>query len=166
MPLLFRYLEALSKRHAEKIKCPVTGVHSFPTLPVITNKLWAKYHKFDVLQLLCSFVAGGTGPNRLWSVEFNFFLEMYNANKTTPFSDMMDAYQKAGKKIGTARSNLGAVYIPTTDLLMRMKLMSEIDTLYKAQNYAREALALYEALFDTPDQFRADHPEMSPMDVL
>jgi hypothetical protein len=78
----------------------------------------------------------------------------------------MAAYQKAGKKIGTARSNLGAVYIPTTDLLMRMKLMSEIDTLYKAQNYAREALALYEALFDTPDQFRADHPEMSPMDVL
>jgi hypothetical protein len=58
LPLLFRYLEALSKRHAEKIKCPLTGVHSFP------------------------------------------------------------------------------------------------------------ALALYDALFDTPDQFRADHPEMSPMDVL
>jgi hypothetical protein len=166
LPLLFRYLEALSKRHAEKLKCPVTGVHSFPTLPVITNKLWAKYHKFDVLRLLCSFVAGGAGPNKLWEEEWEFFLDMYMADMSMPFSDMMAAYQKAGKKIGTARSNLGAVYIPTTDLLMRMKLMSEIDTLYKAQNYAREALALYEALFDTPDQFRADHPEMSPMDVL
>ena len=85
---------------------------------------------------------------------------------STPFSDMMAAYQKAGKKISTARTNLGAVYIPTTDLLMRMKLAPEIDTLDKAYGYAGESLALYEALFDTPDQFIIDHPAMSPMHVL
>jgi hypothetical protein len=166
LPLLFKYLEALSRRHAEKIKCPVTGVHSFPTLPVITNKIWAKFHKFDVLRLLCSFVTGGTGPNKLWEEELRFFMEMYTADMSTPFSDMMAAYQKAGKKISTARTNLGAVYIPTTDLLMRMKLAPEIDTLDKACGYAGESLALYEALFDTPDQFIIDHPAMSPMHVL
>ena len=166
LPLLFRYLEALSKRHAEKIKDPVTGVHSFPIVPVITNKLWAKFHKFDVLRVLCSFVAGGAGPNKLWEEEMGFFMEMYFNDRSTPFCDMMAAYQKAGKKISTARTNLGAVFIPTTDLLMRMKLAPEIDTLEKAYNYAGEALALYEALFDTPDQFRIDHPAMSPMHLL
>ena len=49
---------------------------------------------------------------------------------------------------------------------MRMRRSPEVDTLDKAYSYAGEALALYEAPLDTPDQFRTDHPEMSPMDVL
>ena len=62
LPLLFKYLEALSKRHADKILRPVSGAHVFPTVPVITTKMWAKFHKFNVNRLLLSQVAGGQGP--------------------------------------------------------------------------------------------------------
>ena len=66
LPLLISYLEALSKRHADKILCPVTGAHLFPTEPVIsgliTTKLWAKLHKINVNRLLLSHVSGGAGP--------------------------------------------------------------------------------------------------------
>ena len=87
----------------------MTGVHSFPTLPVITNKLWAKFHKFDAARILCSYVAGGAAPNKLWEEELELFLDMYMTDPSTPFSDMMTAFHKAGKKISTARTNLGAV---------------------------------------------------------
>ena len=166
LPLLFRYLEALSKRHADKILCPVTGTHLFPALPVIGNKLGAKLHKFDVSRLLCSRVVGGTGPNRLWEEVLDVFLDMYTADPDTPFSDMLTRYRKAGKHMSTARTNLGAVFILTADLIMHMKRVTEITTLSDAYDYAGEVLARYETLFDTPDQFRTDNPALTPMDTL
>ena len=81
LPLLIKYLEALSNTHANKILCPVcgpvSGAHVFPTKPVITTKMWAKFHKFNVNRLLLSQVAGGAGPNKLWEEELEFFTDLY-----------------------------------------------------------------------------------------
>ena len=54
IPMLMKYLSDLSKRHADKLLCPITGAHRFPSLPVISAKMWAKVAAFDVKRLLLS----------------------------------------------------------------------------------------------------------------
>ena len=54
IPMLMKYLSDLSKRHADKLLCPITGAHRFPSLPVISAKIRAKVSTFDVKRLLLS----------------------------------------------------------------------------------------------------------------
>ena len=86
LPLLISYLEAFSKRDADQKLHPVTSTHLLPTEPVITYKLWARLHKFNVNRLLLSQVSGGVGPNKLWEDELEFFLDLYRAYCKMPFS--------------------------------------------------------------------------------
>ena len=97
LPLLHRYLEALSKRHASKMLCPKTGFHLFPTEPVISTKLWSRFHKLNVNRLMFSHVAGGAGPNKLWEEELTFFLDLHEADPTMTFVKMLAEYRRTGK---------------------------------------------------------------------
>ena len=76
LPLLIKYLEALRKRHACKILCQVSGAHVPPTVPVITTKMWAKFHKFNLNRLLLSQGAVGAWPDKLWEEELEFFTDL------------------------------------------------------------------------------------------
>ena len=166
LPLLHRYLEALSKRHDSKMLCPKTGFHPFPTEPVISSKLWARVHKFNVNRLMLSHVAGGAGPNKVWEDELCFFLDMHEAHPDMTFVDMLAQYHKAGKYMRVPRTSLGAIYMPTMELINHMKRCPLIVTMEDADNHVEEALVRYETLFDQPYEFLTAYPAISPMDAL
>jgi hypothetical protein len=119
LPLLIKYLEALSKRHADKILCPASGAYVFPTEPCITTKMWAKSHKFNVNRLLLSQVAGGAGTNKLWEEELEFFMDLYRAYCHMSFAEMVTHYRQAGKHMHMPRrgTSIGAIYMPTMDTM-------------------------------------------------
>ncbi len=55
-PSLMNYLSIRSKKHADKILCPITGAHKFPSeATYITSKLWKKIQEFKVHRLLLSY---------------------------------------------------------------------------------------------------------------
>jgi hypothetical protein len=70
-----KYLSDLSKRHDDKILCPITGAHRFPSLPVISAKMWAKVGTFDVKRLLLSRTDRGT-KSSAWEADLEFFDEI------------------------------------------------------------------------------------------
>ncbi len=55
-PSLLQYLSIRSKKHADKILCPKTGGHIFPSeATYIPSKLWKKIQEFKVYRLLLSY---------------------------------------------------------------------------------------------------------------
>ncbi len=76
IPMLIKYMSDLSKRHAHELLCPVTGAHRFPSVPVISAKMWAKVNTFDVQRLLLSRPVQGS-DSKAWDAELKLFCDKY-----------------------------------------------------------------------------------------
>ncbi len=77
--MMMKYMSNLSKRYADKLLCPVTGARRFPSVPVISAKMWAKVNTFDTQRLLLS-RSDQANNSKAWKAELNFFLEKYTAH--------------------------------------------------------------------------------------
>ena len=125
-----------------------------------------QFHKFNVNRLLLSQVAGGSGPNKLWEEELNFFMDLYREDCHMSFAEMITRYSNEGKHMNMSHTSIGAIYMPTMDTIINMKRTPVIVSMRDAEEYVQEALVRYECLFDTPDQFRVAYPASSPEDAL
>ncbi len=112
--MLMNYLSDLSKRHAEKLLCPVTGAHCFSSVPVISAKMWAKVNTFDVQRLLSSRPDQGTS-SQTWEAELKFFFAKYEL-QSMPLTEMIDGPGRPAHQDGqhldrsSVHANLNGLY--------------------------------------------------------
>ncbi len=75
-PSLIRYISIRSKKHADKIPCPITGDHIFPSeATYIPSKIWKKIQDFKVSRhgLLLSYCEASRHVRKLWADAMEFF---------------------------------------------------------------------------------------------
>ncbi len=71
---LMQYLSIRSMKHADKILCPITGAHKFPSeATYITSKLWKKIQEFKVHRLLLSYCEASQHVRKVWADDMEFF---------------------------------------------------------------------------------------------
>ena len=91
---------------------------------------------------------------------------MHEAHPDMTFVEMLAQYRKAGKHMRVPQTSLGAIYMPTMELINHMKRCPLVVTMEDAANFVEEALVRYETLFDQPNEFLTAYPAISPMDAL
>ena len=64
------------------------------------------------------------------------------------------------------RTSIGAVFMPTMDTILHMKMVPDIVTVRQAEEFVQEELICYQLLFDKPEEFRATYLAFSPDDAL
>jgi hypothetical protein len=165
--MLIKYLSDLSKRHADKLLCPITGTHRFPSLPVISAKMWSKVSSFDVRRLLLTRTDRGT-KSSAWEAELNFFDVMYETHPTMKFTEMIDEYRRAGHHPRMARSSIGALFMPTTFMMTILKNKHDppITTTAEAAECVDTVVADYEFLFNNPADLVDKYPGNTPEDTF
>ena len=61
---------------------------------------------------------------------------------------------------------MGAIFMPTMDLILHMKRVPHVVTIHDAEKHMREALVRYETLFDKLDELRTAYLLLHPWMLL
>jgi hypothetical protein len=108
---LMQYLSIRSKRHADKILCPITGAHMFPSeATYITSKLWKKIQEFKVHRLLLSYCEASQHVRKIWANDMEVF---HSCGKNESFGEVITRFREAGMRMNLARSATVGILIPT-----------------------------------------------------
>ncbi len=101
-PSLMQYLSIRSKKHADKIICPITGAHKFPSeATYITSKLWKKIQEFKVHRPLLSYCEASQHVCKIWAEDMAFF---ESCGKDESFGEAITRCRAAGLRMNLARS--------------------------------------------------------------
>ena len=166
VPLLVKYLEDLSKRHAEKVWCATTKVHCFPTVPVIDTEMWAKFHKFDVERILMSHPPAGPGRQG-WEDTLDFFYDLRAKDMNMSFAEMIHLYREAGRRPTLSRTTLGEVYMPTMKTVLELRrAVPRITTLTDADAAVIDRLDCFNVLFNHTAEYTRRYPDATAQSTL
>jgi hypothetical protein len=114
-PSLMQYLSIRSKKHADKILCPMTGEHKFPSKATyITSKLWKKFQAFKVHRLLLSYCEASQHVRKIWADAMEFF---HSCGKNESFGEAITRFRAAGLRMNLARSATVGILIPTRAMM-------------------------------------------------
>ncbi len=114
-PSLMQYLSIRSKKHADKILCPITGAHKFPSeATYITSKLLKKIQEFKVHRLLLSYCEALQHVRKIWAEDMAFF---ESCGKDKSFGEAITRFRAAGLRMNLARSATVGILIPTRSMM-------------------------------------------------
>jgi hypothetical protein len=73
-PCMIQYISIRSKKQDDKILCPLTGAHIFPSeATYIPSKIWKKIQNFKVSHLLLSYCEVSQHSRKIWADDMEFF---------------------------------------------------------------------------------------------
>ncbi len=119
-PCLLQYLSIRSKKHADKILCPKTGAHIFPSeATYITSKLWKKIQEFKVHRLLLSYCEASQHVRKIWTEDMEFF---HSCGKDESFGEAINRFRASGLKMKLARSTTVDILITTKSMMRELEI--------------------------------------------
>ncbi len=168
-PSLLQYLSIRSKKHADKILCPKTGAHIFPSeATYIPSKLWKKFPDFKVHSLLLSYCEALQHVRKIWAEDMEFFhgLEFFHGyGKGESFGEAITRFRASGLKMKLARSATVGILIPTKSMMQHLDLQ-KFPSFELAVQCVEDCRVMYECMYHRDGNFDADYGDMSVEDKL
>ncbi len=151
-PSLIQYLSIRSKKHADKILCPKTGAHVFPSeATYIPSKIWKKIQDFKVTRLLLSYCEALQHVRKIWADDMDFF---HSCGKEESFREAITRFRASGMTMKLARSTTGGILMPTK-AMMRHVGVQKFASFDDEVTCVDECCSLYEGLYHRNGQFDA-----------
>jgi hypothetical protein len=123
-PSLLQYLSIRSKKRADKILCPKTGAHIFPSeATYIPSKLWKKIQDFKVHRLLLSYCEASQHVRNIWAEDMELF---HGCGKGESFGEAITRFRASGLKLKLARSATVGILIPTKSMMRHRILRNSL----------------------------------------
>ncbi len=162
-PSLMQYLSIRSKKHADKILCPITGAHKFPSeATYITSKLWKKIQEFKVHRLLLSYCEASQHVRKLWAEDMEFF---HSCGKDESFGEAIARFRAAGLRMNLARSATVGFLIPTGSMMRDVENL-HFETFAEEEKCVEDCRVMYECMYHREGDLDAEYGETSMEDKL
>jgi hypothetical protein len=162
-PSLMQYLSIRSKKHADKILCPKTGAHKFPSeATYITSKLWKKIQEFN--RLLLSYCEASQHVRKIWAEDMELFHSCGNG-KDESFGEAITRFSAAGLRMKLARSATVGILIPTRSMMRDVETL-KFETFEEEVKCVEDCRVMYECMYHREDDFDTEFGETSVEDKL
>jgi len=153
-----QYLSIRSKRHADKILCPKTGAHTFPSeAAYITTKMWKKIQGFNVHRLLLSFPEASQHVRNIWAKDMEFF---HSCGKTETFGEAITRFRAQGLTMTLARSATVCILIPTK-FMMRDVENNHFPSFEEDVKFVDDTRNMFQCMYHHPETLDAEYGETS-----
>ena len=157
-PSLMQYLSIRSKRHADKILCPKTGAHMFPSeATYITTKMWKKIQGFNVHRLLLSFPEASQHVRNIWAKDMEFF---HSCGKTETFGEAITRFRAQGLTMTLARSATVGILIPTKHMMRDIE-NNHFPSFEEDVKFVDDTRNMFQCLYHHPETLDAEYGETS-----
>ncbi len=125
MPNLVQYIKDLSQRQAAKILCPITGIHKFPSEPVISTSLWGKVQRADLHRLLLNDVDGPATLKAQWQRELRYFHEV-DIPDSTSLTEIIQQYRRDGHSMSIPRTAIPSITMLTNAFFRELTMKHKV----------------------------------------
>ncbi len=135
----------MSKRHAAKILCPITGIHRFQSEQEISVSLWGKVKKCDLHRLLLSAVDDSATLKAQWQRQLQYFHEVDIPNGMI-ITKIIQQYRRDGHSMSIPRTIIPAITMQTHAFLRELTSVHKVNTFLKAEVHVKERQSNYKLL--------------------
>jgi hypothetical protein len=132
------------QKHADKILCPKTGAHIFPSeATYIPSKIWKKIQYFKVHCLLMSYCETSQHVCKIWADDMEFF---QGCGKGESFGEAITRFRASGLTMKLARTATGGILIPTKSMMRHLDIQ-KIDTFEEEEECVQHCQVMYDCLY-------------------